>query len=250
MTTEIEKEKRISFKLNQFEGPLDLLLHLISKHKLNIYDISIFELVEQYAAYISELRREDMEVASEFLEMAARLVHIKSAMLLPKHEEGEELKRELTGQLLEYAMIKSIAAILAGQYVGGAVFTGRPMELVIDQTYRYTHRPKELAEAYGNVSGKNLRRLPPPASAFSGIVQRRVVSVTSRIIYIMRRLYRRTQLGFQSLFENAADRSELVATFLAVLELVKSRRIEVDDQNEEVRFVGERRHGQAKSVQQ
>ncbi|MFA9381420.1 MAG: ScpA family protein [Acetanaerobacterium sp.] len=233
---------KMSFKLDSFEGPLDLLLHLIAKHKLNIYDISIFELVTQYTEYISNLRREDMEVASEFVEMAARLVHIKSAMLLPRHDEGEKLRQELAGQLLEYALIKRISVLFAAQYVGGAIFTSKPMPLMVDETYRFTHSPRELIAAYANVSGKSLRRLPPPASAFSGIVQRRVVSVTSRIVFIMRRLYRRSQLRFYTLFEDASDRSELVATFLAVLELVKSRRIEVDESGEEVKFVGERRH--------
>ncbi len=229
--------EKISFKLESFEGPLDLLLYLISKHKLNIYDISIFELVTQYSEYISMMRREDMEIASEFLEMAARLVHIKSAMLLPRHEEGEQLKQELTGQLLEYAMIKHVAAELAGDYVGSAVFAAKPAVIEIDETYRFTHDVRELVKAYAGVSGKSLRRLPPPVSAFSGIVQRRVVSVASKIIYVMRRLYKQTNVRFRSLFEEADDRSELVATFLAVLELVKSGRVMVDDNCQEVRFV-------------
>lgn len=241
---------KMSFKLETFEGPLDLLLHLIAKHKLNIYDISIFELVTQYTEYIEQLRREDMEVASEFLEMAARLVHIKSAMLLPRHDEGEQLRRELTGQLLEYAMIKQVAAKLAGQYVGGDIFTAKPIQLEVDETYRFTHQPAELVAAYANVSGKSLRRLPPPASAFSGIVQRRVVSVTSCILSVLRKLYKRSNQRFYNLFKDAKDRSELVATFLALLELVKSRRIVVDESGTEVQFIGERRHAAAKSTQQ
>lgn len=229
--------EKISFRLESFEGPLDLLLYLISKHKLNIYDISIFELVTQYSEAIQAMRREDMEIASEFLEMAARLVHIKSAMLLPRHDEGEQLKQELTGQLLEYAMIKRVASELSAGYIGSSVFAPKPVTIEIDETYRFTHDAKELVSAYAGVSGKSLRRLPPPASAFSGIVQRRVVSVGSKIIFIMRRLYRNTTVRFRSLFEEADDRSELVATFLAVLELVKSGRVLVDEQCEEVRFV-------------
>lgn len=93
---------KISYKLPVFEGPLDLLLHLISKNKLNIYDIEISSLLDQYMEHIELMKTQDMDVASEFLEMAARLVYIKTISLLPKHEETEELKRELTGQLLEY----------------------------------------------------------------------------------------------------------------------------------------------------
>ena len=82
--------EKLSFKVQEFEGPLDLLLHLIAKHKLNIYDIEISALLEQYLAYIEQMQRQDMEVASEFLEMAARLVHIKTVSLLPRHEEEQE----------------------------------------------------------------------------------------------------------------------------------------------------------------
>ncbi|MBQ1663537.1 MAG: segregation/condensation protein A, partial [Clostridia bacterium] len=94
--------EQINYKLEVFEGPMDLLLSLISKHKLDIYDIPIMELVEQYTDYVRKMQEADMEVASEFLEMAARLVYIKTVSLLPKSEEAEELKRELTGELLEY----------------------------------------------------------------------------------------------------------------------------------------------------
>ena len=94
--------EKISYKVEAFEGPLDLLLYLISKHKLDIYDIPIVELVDQYIAYVRSMENDDLYVASEFIEMAARLVYIKSVSLLPVYEEAEELKRELTGGLIEY----------------------------------------------------------------------------------------------------------------------------------------------------
>ena len=110
--------EQLTFKLDQFEGPLDLLLFLISKHKLNIYDIEIAKLLEQYMAYIDEAQFQNMEVASEFLEMASRLVYLKTVSLLPRHEEEEDkLKQELTGQLLEYQACKQVAALLAAQNV-------------------------------------------------------------------------------------------------------------------------------------
>ena len=92
----------ITYKLDVFEGPLDLLLHLISKNKLNIDDISLFELIEQYLAYIDKAKEQNADIQSEFLEMAARLVYLKTVALLPKYEEAELLKQELTGELLEY----------------------------------------------------------------------------------------------------------------------------------------------------
>ena len=101
--------EKISYKLPTFEGPLDLLLHLISKNKLNIYDISISELLNQYMEHLDLMKENNMDVASEFLDMASRLVEIKSYELLPKYEEGEKLKEELQGQLLEYQECRKAA---------------------------------------------------------------------------------------------------------------------------------------------
>ena len=105
--------EQLSFKVAQVEGPLDLILQLISKHKLNIYDIEIAKLLEQYLDYVEQMQSQQLEVASEFLEMASRLVYIKSVSLLPKHEELEEqLKKELTGQLIEYTLCRQVAQLL------------------------------------------------------------------------------------------------------------------------------------------
>ena len=104
----------LQFRLGEFEGPLELLLFLISKHKLDIRDIEISVLLEQYLDYIGQMQSADLEVASEFLEMAARLVYIKTVSLLPKPEEGEKLKEELQGQLLEYSLCRQVAGELAG----------------------------------------------------------------------------------------------------------------------------------------
>ena len=105
--------EKIQYKLEVFEGPMDLLLHLISVHKLNIYDIPIFELVEQYTDYVRQMQEADMDVASEFIEMAARLIYIKTVSLLPVYEEAKQLKEELTGELLEYRDCKLMAQKLA-----------------------------------------------------------------------------------------------------------------------------------------
>ncbi|MBP1577518.1 MAG: segregation/condensation protein A, partial [Oscillospiraceae bacterium] len=128
---------QLSFRLSDFEGPLDLLLHLISKHKLNILDVEISELLRQYLAFIENREDKDLEVASEFLEMAARLVHIKTVSLLPKHEdEAEELKNRLTGELMEYQLCK-LAAQKLGELAGeNRVYFRKPMKVEADYTYR------------------------------------------------------------------------------------------------------------------
>lgn len=219
----------ISYKLPDFEGPLDLLLFLVQKNKLNIYDIPIAELLEQYLAAIRQMEAYDMDVASEFLEMAARLVHIKSVMLLPRYEEEtEELKRELSGQLVEYQLCQQMARRLATDYVGGDLFVRPAEEIAPDLTYHRSHRPEEMLDAYLAAAGRGRRRLPPPAKAFSGIVSRKIVSVSSRIAYVLRRLYTRKTVSYGSLFEKAESKSELVATFLALLELMKAKRIHME----------------------
>ena len=103
----------LTYKIEVFEGSMDLLLHLISKHKLNINDIPIVELVNQYLDYVRKMEEADFDVAGDFLEMAARLIYIKTVSLLPRHEEAETLKKELTGELIEYRDCKLMAKKLS-----------------------------------------------------------------------------------------------------------------------------------------
>ncbi len=218
----------ISYKLPVFEGPLDLLLQLIQRNKLNIYDISITELLSQYMDTIRVMRENDPDIASEFLTMAARLVEIKSAMLLPRHEEATELERVLTGELIEYRLCQQTAANLARQYIGGDVFVRDPGEVEPDLTYRRQHPPRVLLDAYIAAAGRGQRRLPPDAATFSGIVSKRVVSVFSKSIFVLRRLKKQTSLRCLELYESALDRQEMVAILLALLELVKEKRVFID----------------------
>ncbi len=218
----------ISYKLADFEGPLDLLLHLVQKNKLNIYDIPIHELLEQYMAAIQAAQETDMEVATEFLDMAARLVQIKSAMLLPRHEEGEEMKQQLTGELIEYQLCREAARRMQQQCIGGDLFVRLPTEIAPDYTYRRRHRADELLEAYLAAAGRGRRKLPPSPQVFHTIVARKIVSVSSKIVFVLRKLRKGKRVSYHSLYENAHTKSELVATFLAVLELIKGKRIRVD----------------------
>lgn len=223
--------EKLSYKLEAFEGPLDLLLHLISKHKLDILDIPIAELLEQYMEQIRSMQEQDMDVASEFLEMAARLVYIKTISLLPKHEEAEELKQELTGQLLEYQECKKMAMKMADQFEFNT-YVREAMVIETNPVYKRKHTPQELFLAYQNAVGRGKRFMPPPVQAFSGIVTHRVVSVASKIIFVLRRLWKQKELPYQELFRQNQEKSELVATFLAVLELVKGKRIRIEGEED------------------
>lgn len=220
--------EKISYKLEVFEGPMDLLLHLISKHKLNIYDIPIITLVEQYVDYVRSMQEEDMYVASEFLEMAARLVYLKSISLLPVYEEAEALKNELQGELIEYRDMKLLAEKLSENTEGFSTFVRDMEKIEVDQTYKRLHDPSELFNAYVSAAGKKLRQLPPPIEAFREIVVKKVVSVSSKITNIFKKLSSKgKKTKWKSLFDDAESRSDIVATFLAVLELTKSKKVKV-----------------------
>ncbi len=226
--------EKIQYKLEVFEGPMDLLLHLISKHKLNIYDIPILELVEQYTDYVRQMQEADMDVASEFIEMAARLIYIKTVSLLPVYEEAKQLKEELTGELLEYRDCKLMAQKLAQQANGFDYYWRGPMDLPVDHSYRRIHEGGELLDSYINAIGRGNRKLPPPIEAFQVIVSKKIVSVSSRIVSIYRRLLKKSRARFNEFFDGAESRSQLVATFLAMLELIKANRIVLSEDNETV----------------
>ncbi|QAT51248.1 serine protease [Caproiciproducens sp. NJN-50] len=240
---------KICYKLETFEGPLDLLLALLAKNKLNIFDIQITELVDQYLEQIEAMRGREMDVSSEFLEMAAKLIYLKTVSLLPKREEAEQLRRELSGQLIEYRDCKRAAALLGGRFSFDS-FTRGPEKLEPDRRYRGHHAPEELYAAYLSAAGRGKRFLPPPKESFSAIVSHRIVSVSSRIVYILRRLRVKSGQSYEALFDGIGDHSERVATFLAVLELIKGKRIFLDGKhNPEVKLLnGGGRHGDKKAA--
>lgn len=228
--------EKISYKLETFEGPLDLLLHLIAKNKMDIRQIRVSELVDQYMEHIGAMREQDMDVTSEFLTMASRLLYIKTVSLLPKHEEAEQLQRELSGELLEYRECRRIAGLLAERFSFDS-FVRAPAEVEPDLAYRGHHTPEELFAAYRSAVGRGRRLLPPSPEEFSGIVRHRIVSVASRIVSVLRRLRTAGAAGYEDLFRGERERSGLVATFLAVLELVKGKRIRIEGGGAESRVI-------------
>lgn len=229
----MEKTETLSYKLDVFEGPLDLLLNLIAKNKLNIYDIPIAELLEQYMAQIHEMQAADMDVASEFLEMATRLVHIKSVSLLPKKEEEAALKQELTSQLLEYQQCKEAAMRLRERFSLDGIVRAQA-DIPADLTYKRHHKPQELLSAYLSMLGKKKPPEPQkPEDTISKLITRRVVSVASQIVFVLRSLWKKRHVSLKELFRGKNDPSERVAAFLAVLELVKDKRLRVDGDGED-----------------
>lgn len=234
----------LTFKLEAFEGPLDLLLHLISKHKLNIYDIEISLLLEQYLEYIDSLDEQDFDAAGDFLAMAARLVYIKTCSLLPQAEEAEEMKKELQGELIEYSVCKEAAARLRRDCVYGDVFVRPPEKIPVNMTFTGSMPVQALVDAYMGMTAKARRMTPVRAEQFSPIVASRIVTVTSKIVYVLKKLYKGGECTVEELYHNVTDKSARVATFLAVLELAKSGRIYLNEDNTLICFNREtpRRH--------
>ncbi len=228
--------KSLIYKLEEFEGPLDLLLQLISKNKLNIYDIKISELLEQYMIQINLMKENNMNVESEFLEMAARLVYIKTASLLPKNEEAEKLKEELTGQLLEYQECKRVANLLFGN-LNLDFISRQPLDIPSDSSYKRLHSPLDIFYSYVDAIGKDKRNLPPTIESFSQIVSRKIVSVFSKAVAVLRKLYKSNETEYNSFFENTTSKSDKVVTFLAILELIKGKKVVISDDNKKVKLL-------------
>lgn len=232
---------KLEYKLDVFEGPLDLLLYLISKNKLNINDIQLTVLVDQYVDYIRQMNEQDMDVASEFIEMASRLIYLKTVSLLPKHEEAEQLKEELTEELMEYEHCRKVARLLAGMTDEFDTFIKEPEKIEYDKTYVNTHEKELILKSYIAAVGRGQRKLPPPTNVFSKIVARKIVSVSSKIVFVMKNLMRGGKKKMLRLFDNAESRSELVATFLAVLELCKANRVHLDGEGDDMEITMVRR---------
>lgn len=222
-------EQTITFKLEDFEGPLDLLLYLVSKNKMNIYDIEIVALIDQYVSMVNGLPVYQMESASEFIEMAARLVQMKSDFLLPKSEEAERMKEELTGMLVEYSACKEVAAQLRSMAEGVYTVVREPAEVELDTEYRLRHDVYLLEEAYNALQGRSRQKQPPRQEQFEPLTTAPFVSVTSRIIHVLRGLMTGRVRRLRQLFVKEGGRSQTVATFLAVLELVRAGRIAIAD---------------------
>lgn len=225
---------KLEYKLEVFEGPLDLLLYLISKNKLNINDIQLTVLVDQYVEYIRTMQLQDMDVASEFIEMASRLIYLKTVSLLPKHDEAEQLKEELTEELMEYERCRRAAMLLGTMTDEFDTFVKIPEKVEYDKTYQNTHEKELVLSAYIAAIGRGQRKLPPSTTVFGKIVARKIVSVSSKIVFVMKNLMRGGKQKMNLLFKTAQSRSELVATFLAVLELCKASRVHLDGEGDDM----------------
>lgn len=224
--------------LEDFDGPLDVILLLLSKNKIEIQDIRISSILEQYLAYLDEMKRMDMEIASEFIAMASHLMYIKTKMLLSAAEQQEALSEmELLIRTLEerqrkdaYEQIrKSVKFLEERNDVGLGLFVKEPEPLKRDETYRYQHEAEDLICAMTQVAERSQKQLPPPMASFSGIVGAEPYPVGKKAGQVLKRLISHGVIKFFNLFRGSRSRSEIVATFLAVLELCRLRSVSIGD---------------------
>lgn len=219
----------LNFKTENFEGPLDLLLYLVGKNKMNLYDINIMELIAQYTAAIEKMQKDRLEVTSEFIDMAAHLVQMKSALLLPRSPEAERMKAELTGRLIEYSTCKAVAAQLGGRARDLYTAVRAPQPLTGVAEYTRPQQPEKLVQAWYSLMGRSLRKKKPTQERFEPLVTAPFVSVASRVAHMLRGMLKGTLHSMRQLFSKEESRSTNVATFLALLELMRAGRIKVQD---------------------
>lgn len=223
----------LSFKLEKFEGPLDLLLSLISKNKVEICDIPISLIFEQYMEYIGEMQKADMEIAGEFIVMASELMLIKSRMLLPREEtEEEDPRARLAAALEEYKKIKEASHTLAERFTNySRRFAKDTDEVKSDTGYVAPHEALVLERAIERLFMrlKNAKTESEQVEVpFEKILRAPIVPVSVKIYSVLRTIKRRGHISYTDMLRTANSRSELIAIFMSVLELIKSSRIRLE----------------------
>jgi len=225
--------------LEDFDGPLDVILLLLSKNKIEIQDISISSILEQYLAYLDEMKRMDMEIASEFIAMASHLMLIKTKMLLSLSDREEAMSEmELLIRSLEERqrkealeqIRKSVSFLEERNGIGAACLTKQPEPVQKDQTYRYQHDKMDLVYAMQQIADRSERMLPPPRSSFEGIVGKEPYPVTKKAAEILKKLLIGGITRLRQLFAGSRSRSEVVATFLALLELCRQKSVSLEEE--------------------
>lgn len=234
----------IQVKLEAFDGPLDLLLHLIEKNKVDIFDIPIVLITEQYLEYVSNMDAKNMDVMSEFLVMAATLVRIKSKMLLPKEEEEEEEeedpRQELVERLLEYKMYKYASYELKDkQYDAAKVFYKEPSipeeiknykeDIDFDELLAEVTLSK-LQDIFDSVMQKQVDKIDPIRSKF-GEIEKEEINIEDQMIFVEEYAMLHGTFSFRSLLENGSGKGYVIVTFLSVLEMMRTGTLLIEQEN-------------------
>ena len=219
--------EELVFKTGAYEGPLELLLALIAKNKMNIFDIQISVIFEQYMEYLRLMESLDIDIAGEFITMAAELMLIKSQMLLPRSEEEESPVKKLQLAVMEYAKAKHAAEFLREQWAGNTGVAYRePQEPEIGLPLHYEIKVLERAFRRMLARSSMMKEIQrKPEQTLENLLKHKVTPIPVKVISVMRYLYRYGETEFETLLMNNETRSDLIATFAAILELVKFQRV-------------------------
>ena len=224
--------EEVQYTLDSFEGPLDLLLTLIKKNKVSIWDIPIVEITDQYLEAIEGIEKTRLDDTSEFIVLASQLLYIKSKMLVPRDEEEEEEdpREELARRLYEYKQFKEASMEMRKSEFSSKYMIFREEEKIKFPVPEYSrhHELQELADAFNSIMQRRIRKAKPEKRAFYKIVGREKVSVGAMSDKIITILGKKSKVRFESLFGEDDSRPEMIATFLAVLEMIRARRIRAD----------------------
>ena len=223
--------QELQFHLDNFEGPLDLLLELISRHKMDLHDIPILTLIDQYLEVLRNAGS-DLDGRTEFVEMASRLVEMKSWMLLPHNETGEQLKKELTGELIEYELCRRAAEELRQK--NEAVFHAvrEPQALDAPAPYERRLEIRRLSEVLARMGSRRAVKRMPAKERFVRLFNTPSVPVARRMLYLLERLRGAVSVPLRALFSKEYTGDENIASFLALLELMKDGRVRLNRRGE------------------
>jgi len=224
-------ESVITYRIEQFEGPLDLLLTLIQKNKVNIEDIPIALICDQYLEYIKAAQDLDMELAGEFIVMASELMLIKSRMLLPRVNENEkDPRKELADALLRYQQAKQASAKMIPLY---QKFSGRMVkdtdEISVDTTYVADQQVTALCLAVRRIIAANESRPKAERQVFAPMIAKPIIPVDVKIVGILHHIDKKKKPSMKELLSDATSLPDLIAIFLGILELIKVRKILIDE---------------------
>lgn len=225
-----------SNEMEDFTGPLDVILLLLSKNKIEIQNVSISAILEQYLTYLDEMKQMDIEIASEFITMASHLMLIKTKMLLSASEQAEaesemeQLRQSLAERQRKEIMEQlrtSVIFLEARGEIGRCLFTKGQEPLKRGKAYQYRHEQEDLLRALAAASERSKRQLPPPTASFQGIVGKEPFPVTKKAKEIIKRLVLNGAMRLCQLLRGCRSRSEIVATFLAILELCRNDSVDL-----------------------
>ena len=228
----------LKVSLEVYNGPLDLLLSLIQKNKLDIFDIPIAEITGKYLEELDFMREEEIEITSEFIVMAATLIHMKSKALLPRADEGDDdelTPEELSRRLVEYQKIKMAAkALEQSQFATAANFFKKPEEIEKAPPENKIFEKNVLLEALANVLERLDERAEPTMDNFKGIVEREKVSLPQKISDVWHHIKAKKRASFYSVFEGLHTKTEVITVFLAVLHLISKGRIKALEEGKSI----------------